>query len=192
MYRSSLVQREKAFYNIYFPFADLQKCIEILEHWDFGFVHQVLTFSRANNESISVALNPFRPYALIPYVIARRYAPVFLEVSEAASLIAKYKREYYRVLAREALRLPGPAFWRYHKEGLNALGEQKPLDWSYLAIVMGPELLWLASNPGMTAIRAFRSLKRKSLRSARDSELTRDVSGLQLGAQLGIERRSNR
>jgi hypothetical protein len=45
----------------------------LLEHWDFGFVHQVLTFSRANNESISSAVNPFRPYALIPYVIARRY-----------------------------------------------------------------------------------------------------------------------
>jgi hypothetical protein len=57
----------------------------LLEHWDFGFVHQVLRFSRANN-----------------------YDPVFLEVSEAASLVPKYKREYYRVLAREALLLRGP------------------------------------------------------------------------------------
>ena len=52
MYRSSLVRHQEAFYNVSFPFADLQKCMEILKHWDFGFVHQVLSFSRRDNESI--------------------------------------------------------------------------------------------------------------------------------------------
>ena len=52
MYRSSLVRHHEAFYNVSFLFADLQKCMEILEHWDFGFVHQVLSCSRRDNESI--------------------------------------------------------------------------------------------------------------------------------------------
>jgi len=178
MYRSSLVRCDKPFYDVHFLCADLQKCIEILERWDFGFVHQVLTFSRTENESISSALVQFRPYDhLVPYVIAQRYGPVFLEVGEAASIVAKYKREYYRALARAALRLRGRAFWRFHKKELNALVEHNSLDWPYLTLMMGPELLWLASNPGMTAIRALRSLKPKNPHSTREFERTRDVSG---------------
>jgi glycosyltransferase involved in cell wall biosynthesis len=162
MYRSSLVRYHEVFYNVSFPFADLQKCMEILDHWDFGFVHQVLSFSRRDNESILLALEAFQPYdGLLLYVIAKRYAPVFLEVGEAASIIKKYKRRYYRFLARAALRFRGPAFWRFHKVMLRALSERETLDWPYLTMIMGPELLWLASNPGMTTIRALRSLKRK-------------------------------
>ena len=189
MYRSSLVRCDKPFYNVHFVCADLQKCIEILENWDFGFAHQVLTFSRTENESISSALVQFQPYAhLVPYVIAQRYGPVFLEVGEAASIVAKYKREYYRALARAALRLRGRAFWRFHKKELNALVEHNSLDWPYLTLMMGPELLWLASNPGMTAIRALRSLKPKNPHSPPEFERTHDVSGLKFSTLWGTER----
>ena len=161
MYRSSIVRNHEAFYNVSFQFADLQKRMEILEHWDFGFVHQVLSFSRRDNESILPALEAFQPYDSLRYIIAKRYAPVFLEPDEAASIITKYKRQYYRLLARAALRFRGRAFWRFHKVMLKALSERETPDWPYLAMMVGPELLWLALNPGMTTIRALRSLKSK-------------------------------
>jgi glycosyltransferase involved in cell wall biosynthesis len=159
MYRSCLVRHHEAFYDVSFPFADLQKCMEILKHWDFGFVYQVLSFSRRDNESILQALEQFQPYESLIYILAQRYAPVFLEIGEAGFIITKYKRRYYRFLARAALRFRGRAFWQFHKEMLKALSET--LDWPYLAMMMGPELLWLASNPGMTTIRTLRSLKRE-------------------------------
>jgi glycosyltransferase involved in cell wall biosynthesis len=161
MYRSSLVRGHEAFFNVTFPFADLQKCMEILEHWNFGFVHQVLSFSRRDNESILLNIEPLQPYDLLLYVIARRYASVFLEAGEAVSIIRKYKRRYYRDLARSMLQFRGRAFWRFHKAVLKSLNENESHDWPYLAMLMGPELLWLASNPGMTTMRALRSLKRK-------------------------------
>jgi glycosyltransferase involved in cell wall biosynthesis len=159
MYRSSLVRGQEAFYNVSFPYADLQKHIEILEKWDFGFVHQVLSFSRRDNdeESLLRSFETFEPYYLLRYLIARRYAPVFLAVGESTSIIAKYKREYYRRLVKATFELKGRAFWRFHKEGINALNEDETHDWVYLAMLAGPELLWLASNPGM----ALRSWKRK-------------------------------
>ena len=89
MYRSSLVRCEEAFFNVSFPFADLQKCMEILEHWDFGFVHQVLSFTRRDNESTLPAIEQFQPYELLRYIIAQRFAAVFLESSEAAFIITK-------------------------------------------------------------------------------------------------------
>ena len=161
MYRSSLVRCDEAFYNVSFPFADLLKCMEILERWDFSFVHQVLSFSRRDNEAILRHIERFQPYQLLRYTIAQRYAPVFLEAHEAASIIKKYKREYYRFLARAALRLRGRAFWQFHKKMLKALSGCEPFDWPYLTLMIVPELLWLAANPGTTTMRALRSLNRE-------------------------------
>jgi hypothetical protein len=44
---------------------------------------------------------------------------------------------------------------------LKALGENEKHDWPYLALIIGAELLWLASNPGMTTVEALRRLKSK-------------------------------
>ena len=149
MYRSSVVRRDKTFFNVSFPFADVLKCIEILEHWDYGFVYQVLSFTRKDNESIlHEVLLPLVANPLALYVMAQRYARVFMGAGEVASTIAKYKLQYYRGLAKAALRLSGPAFWRFHKAGLKALGNEEKHDWPYLAMLIGAELLWLASKSG--------------------------------------------
>jgi glycosyltransferase involved in cell wall biosynthesis len=155
MYRSSLVRHQEDFYNASFMFADLQRHLEILEKWDFGFVHQVLSFSRRDNsnESILRDQRSFEPFQLIEYIIAQRYAPVFLEAGEAASIIITYKRRYYRGLAKATFRLRGRAFWRYHKAGLKALNEHQTHDWLYLILQSGIVLLWLISNPGRTILR---------------------------------------
>ena len=160
MYRSSLVRHNEDFYNASFHFADLQKHIEILANWDFGFVHQVLSYSRKDNESILQSLLAFEPYQLVPYVIAQRYAPIFLEADEAASIIAKRKRAYYRDLAKAALRLKGRAFWQYHKLGLKALSERETHDWPYFMLQAGGVLLWLVLNPGTTVVRVAHYCKR--------------------------------
>ncbi len=162
MYRSSLLRNHERFYDESLLHEDTEKCLQILEHWDFGFVHQVLSFSRADNESISSAARPFQPDALDRYILVRRYAPVFLEASEAAALRKESKHLYYRVLAHQALRLRESSFWQYHEEGLKTLGET--LDWHRLAIEIGRELLWLAVNPGATALRALRSGKSRLFR----------------------------
>jgi glycosyltransferase involved in cell wall biosynthesis len=184
MYRSSLVRSDKAFYNVSFPsFADLQKHMEILERWDFGFVHEVLSFSRRDNDSILSSFQSFAPGELLQYIFARRYAHDLLEKREAASITAKYKREYNRALARAVLGLRGRAFWRFHSATLKALDGRETFDWPYLAMMTGAELLWLISNPGTTALRALRSLKRRS-RSQRKSRAARKQIGFSKIAPL--------
>ena len=154
MYRSSLVRHQQPFFNEALPHSDTEKCMEILEHWDFGFVHQILSFLRIDNDSISSAFRTFEPFALDRYIIVQRYASTFLGAAEAASLKKELKRKYYRVLARGAIELRSREFWRHHREGLKTLSE--PIDWRYLALSVGRELLWLASNPGMIVRRALR------------------------------------
>jgi len=156
MYRSSLVRDHQPFYADGLLHEDTEKCMQILEHSDFGFVHQVLSFLRVSNsnESISAGFRAFYPDSLDRYIIVQRYAKVFLEAGEAATLRKESKRAYYRLLAHQALRLREPAFWRYHKQGLTTLGER--LDRFYLARQVGRELLELAANPGTTMRRALR------------------------------------
>jgi glycosyltransferase involved in cell wall biosynthesis len=159
MYRSAVVRRHQPFFNESALNADSEKCMEILEHWDLGFVHQVLSFLRTDNESISSASQKFQPVALDAYTIIQRFAPVFLESDEAKDLRARSKRAYYRVLAAQAIRLRGSAFWRYHESGLKSLRET--LDWPYLALQITMGLLWAASNPGRTMVRMLRFCRRR-------------------------------
>lgn len=157
MYRSSVVRSNDKFYNEMLPHSDLDKAIEILEHWDFGFVHQILSFSRVENESISSSLQSFEPYSLDRYIIAKHYAPRFMDAPEAERVTRSQKLAYYRVLAREALRFRDRAFWRYHKDGLKTVGQS--LDLRYLTLQIALKLLWEASNPGRTITRTLSGLK---------------------------------
>jgi glycosyltransferase involved in cell wall biosynthesis len=164
MYRSSIIRKRKEVYNVSFPsFADLQTHMEILEEWDFGFVHQVLSFSRRDNESILQSFQSFGPEYFLGYIFARRYAAVLVDAREASSLIGRRKRDYYRLLARGALRLRGRDFWRFHRAGLNALNapdKREAQDWPYLVMMGALEFLWLMLNPGTTTMQALRLVKR--------------------------------
>lgn len=162
MYRSSVVRENNPFYDESLPYADFKKCMEIIEHWDFGFVHQVLSFSRPDDDSVPSATGArirFRPMALDNYAIVQQYAPVFLEAAEAVAVKKRSKQAYYHVLAEEAFHLREPAFWQYHKKGLQAASES--LDWPYLLLRIALRMLWLVSNPGWTTVRALRLFQRK-------------------------------
>jgi glycosyltransferase involved in cell wall biosynthesis len=156
LYRSCIVRESQPFYDESALHEDTEKCLQILEGWNFGFVHQVLSFSRVDNESISSAVRNFQPVALDRYIIVQRRAPDFLERDEALTLKEESRRDYYGVLAHQALRFRNAAFWRYHREGLKTLGET--IDLRYLVLQVGRQLLWMAANPGMTIRRALRYL----------------------------------
>jgi glycosyltransferase involved in cell wall biosynthesis len=166
MYRSSLVRCKETFYNPSFYFADMQKHIEILaDAWNYGFVHQVLSYSRRDNDGsiLATVKETFEPYQMVPYIFARQYASVLLGPSEAAFVIAKHKRRYYRDLAKAAFRLKGPTFWRYHKDTIKALDEREAHDWCYFILQTVIVLLWRIANPGRFLLRITHHIKRSKV-----------------------------
>lgn len=162
MYRSSLVRQPEQFYDESLLHEDTEKCIQILEHWDFGFVHQVLSFLRTDNPSVSAQFRDFHPNTLDRYILVQRYAPAFLEPEEAQVLMEESKRLYYDMLVQEGLRFPGSAFWHYHKGGLKTLDES--LDAPYFGLRMARKLFSLAANPRTTTGRALNLWKDRSAR----------------------------
>jgi glycosyltransferase involved in cell wall biosynthesis len=162
MYRSSLI-RGRPFFEEGRLHEDTEKCMEILRDWDFGFVHQVLSFIRVGNESISAPTRAFLPEILDWYILVRRYGSAFLEPPKSTELEKKVRRSYYRSLAVEAICLRRGAFWRYHSDGLNTINES--LDPTFLGWSILRELSWLILNPGQTVSRAFGRLRVRSARS---------------------------
>jgi glycosyltransferase involved in cell wall biosynthesis len=148
MYRSAMVRDGGPFYDESLLHEDTEKCFQILERWDFGFVHQVLSFLRTENESISSSVRAFQPGLLDWYILVRRYAAVFFNSAEVAALERTARRTYYGMLAHHAIRARDAAFWRYHTEGLKTLPET--LDRRYLAQQICRELLQMVANPGRT------------------------------------------
>jgi glycosyltransferase involved in cell wall biosynthesis len=160
MYRSSLVRECQPFYREDLLHEDTEKCMEILHKWDFGFVHQVLSFLRTDNvnESISAPIRKFEPDSLDFHIIVQRFSDDFLDPNEADVLKKDVKQAYYRILADQWLRIRRPAFWRYHKAGLATIGER--IDTWYLAREICKKLLRMATDPGSTFLRALDLFRR--------------------------------
>jgi hypothetical protein len=172
MYRSSLVRSQKPFYEESLLHEDTEKCMQILESWDFAFVPQVLSFLRADNESISSVVHGFEPDKLDRYIIVQRYAARFLEPGEAAALKKRVRKEYYLFLAEQAIRFRERSFWSYHSQGLKTLKED--FDRGFLFFNVFETILGMVVNPGSTAIRVLRRMKKGR---ARDTKL--NLSGPQ-------------
>jgi len=149
LHRADLVRRRSKFFNEQNLHADTEACLDVLQDSDFGFVHQVLSYSRPRPQSNDAFANSFETRALGGLIIFLKYGPIYLNRDEYAHYFKNRVREYHRVLARNVLRCRSTAFWRFHRETLSALGCK--LDRSLLAVSVGRELLRMLLRPASSA-----------------------------------------
>ena len=120
--RSDMIRNRRDFYNVENIHSDTEVCYEVLRSSDFGFVHQVLTYTRRHNEaatSYSRRLTTFLPGKLTCLV---KYGPVYLTKEEYEERLHQAMDEYYRFLAKNVFRRREKEFWEYHKFELQKLG----------------------------------------------------------------------
>jgi glycosyltransferase involved in cell wall biosynthesis len=120
--RSELIRGREAFYDEFVIHADKKVCFDILQNFDFGFVHQVLTYSRRHNESITSLMHRFDTHRLGKLIYLCQYGPVFLSNEEYEKHLKQVLKGHYRFLARSVFALRDREFWNYHKDGLEKLG----------------------------------------------------------------------
>ena len=157
--RSDVVRNRQAFYNESNIHADSEACLEVLEHHDFGFVQQVLTFVRVQDASLtsmSDGLNTHLPYSL--YALTK-YGPRYLAEDELKERIHDRLRVYYGYLGWQLPKGRGREFWKFHKEKLAALGY--PLSMARVAAHTIAYLGDLLLNPGRTAMKVVRGLRKR-------------------------------
>lgn len=146
MYRSDIVRsREPFFITSSHHYFDAEVCFQILRDHDFGFVPQVLTFNRRDNDSIWTRIEGFGPLLLHRVLFLHRFGADFLDSEELAREIADAEKNYYRFLAQGARRRYGKEFWDFHKQGLATI--RKELSQERVAREVHSLLLDGAFNP---------------------------------------------
>jgi glycosyltransferase involved in cell wall biosynthesis len=120
--RSDIVRGRDVFYNESVIHADAEVCFDILQDCDFGFVHQVLTFTRRHNESLTSLTHKFDTRRLANFVFFLRYGPVYLNAEEYENRLEQMVDYYHRFLARSVFELKGREFWSFHANELKKLG----------------------------------------------------------------------
>jgi hypothetical protein len=159
MMRADVVRRAAdPFYDESSLHADEAACYEVLQHSDFGFVHQVLSFSRIRGEGITFSrarrLNTYLPAGL---KILKRYGRVHLTPEEYEHVLESRLDMYYRYLIQALVARAGWEVWAYHRRALAELGF--PLSQRRLALAMLQHVRRVLFSPGSElpkVIRLFR------------------------------------
>jgi glycosyltransferase involved in cell wall biosynthesis len=153
LYRADIVRDRKPFFKAGRLHADTEASYEILLNNDFGFVHQLLSFSRMQEASISGVVKDFAPDELDRLISVKLYAHLYLTSEECEAITTGAVAEYYDALARGALLGAGTEFWNYHRDGLGTIGET--IDHARVAKHVVRVLAQMALSP-LNLVRKFR------------------------------------
>lgn len=123
MMRSEVVRsRNPSFYDErHAPFEDSFVCFDLLRTWNYGFVHQVLTFSRRDNESILAGIRTysFELFCRLAKVLA--HGDYYLTQEEFPWYLKDAERKYFYFLGESALQGRDAAFWKFHKDRMASI-----------------------------------------------------------------------
>jgi len=165
LFRSDIVRSRHAFYNESNLHADSEAYLECLEHHDFGFVHQVLTFSREHQESLTSFSRDFNTYLPGNLYELVKYGATYLAEEELRQRIREHLLHYYQYLGEQVYKRRGRDFWHFHRNKLAELGY--PLSMPRLAFWAGWRALDRMLNPKKTAGEVWRRFRTRRSPSRR-------------------------
>lgn len=169
MMRADLVRQRENFYPEDRLFADSVAMFEVLKDVDFGFVHQVLSFSRVENDSVSGRMATHGPMLLDRTLRLASFGREYLTPNEYDRLVKAQERVYARFLAEAWLRRREPELWDLHRRGLGTVG--RPLAGAWGPRDVFAVALHYAASPGLLI-----------------SAMRRRVQGMFSSAKLGVAR----
>ncbi len=121
MLRADLVRTRADLYDATFLHADTVACYDLLQESDFGFVHQVLTYTRLHSEAMTTTTNAIGTYQPEHLRMLVRYGPACLSEEEYRLRLAAAGGSYARVLAKRTHRWREPEYREFHKRQLGYL-----------------------------------------------------------------------
>lgn len=123
MFRSDLVRARRPFYPREFLHADLAVAFDLLAGSDYGFVNEVLSFSRKHEGSITATVAERRKTLFAEWLpMLRRYGPAVMPSHELEDVENAFLRRYHRLLVRAYLTRRDRDFIDYHRDALRKAG----------------------------------------------------------------------
>jgi glycosyltransferase involved in cell wall biosynthesis len=119
LFRTDDVITDSPFFDESFLHADKEACFRLLKSRRFGFVREVLTFTRRHNDSVTSLTNTLDTRRQDDLLILLKHGPDFLTDDEMREVRNKTIRLYYAFLARSVGSGKGSDFWHSHRATLN-------------------------------------------------------------------------
>ncbi len=110
MYRADRVRARPEFYRSDNPHADTEVCFELLRDGDYGFVHQVLTYTRRHTGAQTTDARRHGTHSAARIMIARDFGPSFLSPAEQRIALDTQIRYHYQFLGANIARLTDSTF----------------------------------------------------------------------------------
>ena len=147
--RSELLKSRVPFYEErYAPNEDFYACFDLLRTWNFGFVHQVLTYSRQDEESIWKRVLSLGALFQSNLGALVTYGRDYLSEEEYNTRMKQLEREYFLFLGQSVLKGRSQEFWKFHREGLALFNYR--LDWRLLSKWTSLAFFEYLANPKRT------------------------------------------
>jgi glycosyltransferase involved in cell wall biosynthesis len=124
MIRSDLVRGRNPFYNESNIHADAEVCFDLLKECAFGFLHQVVCYSRKRDESMTMVSKDLNTMVAGTLYDLVTHGPFYLTPSELERCLKLHMRRYYNFLGRSVWQKRDKRFWAYHKDKLREVGLQ--------------------------------------------------------------------
>lgn len=150
------VRKRPLLYNEGNRHCDVEICFDILRTRDFGFVHQVLTFTREHVQAESTFSKRFGTDYLGNLEHLAKYGRMYLNDQEFDQCFKVSWRRYYAFLGEKLLHGSDSGFWEFQRSQLARLGYR--LNYIELAKPVMNELLDLMLNPLNTSKRIANKL----------------------------------
>jgi glycosyltransferase involved in cell wall biosynthesis len=172
--RSNEVRKRPTFYNEENRHCDIETCFDVLRDNDFGFVHQVLTFTRDHAAAETTFSARFGTDYLGTLEILTKHGEAHLTEEEYKQCLKKTWNDYYAFLAANVFQNK-EEFWLFHRKALTRLGYSLSLKKVAKAVLS--DFCVLLFNPYRTTQRIMRRLQYHSekQRVARDQRLMGQV-----------------
>jgi glycosyltransferase involved in cell wall biosynthesis len=156
--RSDLIRTRETLYNEANFHADNEACFDLLQNTDFGFVHQVLTYTRQHKEAATAFGERFNTYLPGNLIILKKYGPIYLNREEYEKCLRRYMKGYYAFLARSVFYRGEKQLLDYHRHSMRDLGYA--FSWAKLLGALFLEVTNILFNPKETLERVTRRIMR--------------------------------
>jgi glycosyltransferase involved in cell wall biosynthesis len=131
MIRSDIVRKKSNFYNESNLHADVEVCYEILNSNDFGFVHQILTYIRRHDQSLTSSIAYKHDMLLYSNMdLLLKFGPKYLNKEKFLQIMSQKINRYYKVLGQNRFKKMPKGYHEFHRKKLSEMG----LKYDYLKI----------------------------------------------------------
>ena len=120
--KSDLIRSRDPLYNDkYHMCVDQELCYYLLQHQDFGFVHEILTYSRVHEQSVTTSINEHNREIIEELMLMQDFGPVYFSKKQHEKRFEKSLERHYKYLATSFLVRKDKKFWEFQKKGFDRL-----------------------------------------------------------------------